>query len=157
MVQNFDLFGVPVRERRDVAGRPSHEPTDANRNKIMLLFALGWKAKMVAAAMMLSMPTFRKHYFSEIKQASDALLRVKARHIERVWTKAETGDMGAIKEVGRMIDRFEASHFAQDDDDYQPLRPARLGKKEAAKVAAGSAGVDTEWGNDLLVAGSKPN
>jgi len=156
MAQNFDLFGVPVRERRDAAGRPSHEPTAENRNKIMLLFALGWTKDRIAAALQLSMPTFRKYYFSEIKQAGDALLRVKARHIERVWIKAETGDMGAIKEVGRMIDRVESSRFA-DDDDEQPVRAARLGKKEAAQVAAGSAGVDTEWGNDLLGAGGKPN
>lgn len=156
MAQNFDLFGEPVRERRDMAGRPSHEPTDEKRNKIMLLFALGWTKDRIAAALQLSMPTFRKYYFSEIKQAGDALLRVKARHIERVWSKAETGDMGAIKEVGRMIDRVEASHYAHDENE-PPLRVPRLGKKEAAKVAAGSAGVDTEWGNDLLGVGGKPN
>lgn len=148
MAQNFDLFGVPVRERRDMAGRPSHEPTDEKRNKVMLLFALGWKKEMVAAALQLSMPTFRKHYFPEIKFAADALLRVKARHIERVWVKAESGDMGALKEIGRMIDRVEASRYAQDDE---PAPRARwVGKKEIAKIAAESAGVETEWGDDLV-------
>jgi hypothetical protein len=146
MAQNFDLFGAPVRDPKQSAGRPAHEPTDENRNKIMLLFALGWKKESIAAALKLSMPTFRKHYFSEIKHAADALLRVEARHIERLWLKAEAGDMGAAKAIDRMIDRVKASQYA---DPEPKERVPRYGKKEAAQIAAQSAGADTEWGDDL--------
>lgn len=146
MAQNFDLFGAPIRESKQNAGRPSHEPTDENRNKIMLLFALGWKKESIAAALQLSMPTFRKYYFPEIKHAADALLRVEARHIERIWLKAEAGDMGAAKVIDRMIDRVKASQYG---DPEPKERAPRYGKKEAAQIAAQSAGTDTEWGDDL--------
>jgi hypothetical protein len=133
MVENFDLFGVPVRERRDMAGRPSHEPTDENRNKIMLLFALGWTKDRVAAALKLSMPTFRKYYFSEIKHADDALLRVKARHIEVLWTQAQAGNVGAIKEFGRYLDRVDLDLLADNVSNrgsHEEAQQRPLGKKD---------------------------
>lgn len=133
MSQNFDLFGAPIRESRSQAGRPSHEPTDENRNKIMLLFALGWTKDRVAAALKLSMPTFRKHYFSEIKNADDALLRVKARHVEVLWNQAQAGNVGAIKEFGRYLDRVDMDLLADNVSNRgsnEESTAARLGKKE---------------------------
>lgn len=139
MSLEFDLFGLAVRERRGDAGRPSHEPTDEIRNKIMLLFALGWIKETVAEAIGLSMPTFRKYYFSEIKLQDIALLRVKGRHVERLWSKAETGDVGAMKEIGKMLDRIELTDLAEQvrasGFDDRP-KHAKLGKKEQQRVAA---------------------
>ncbi len=145
MAQNFDLFGVPVRERRNAAGRRSHEPTDENRNKIMLLFALGWTKDRIAAALKLSMPTFRKYYFSEIKQAGDALLRVKARHVEVLFAQAQSGNVGALREFGRMLDRVDMDLLSDNvsnrvavDETPSP----RLGKKDQRlEDAAGVTGM----------------
>jgi hypothetical protein len=137
---NFDLFGLPVREARGEAGRPSHVPTDEIRNKVMVLFALGWTKDAVAEAIGLSMPTFRKYYFSEIKMQDIALLRVKSRHIDRLWRKAESGDVGAMKEIGKMLDRVELvalSERVNDRREAEPVRAPKLGKKEQQKVAAG--------------------
>jgi hypothetical protein len=136
---NFDLFGLPVKERRGDAGRPSHEPTDEIRNKIIVLFALGWTKESVASAIGLSLPTFRKHYFSEIKMQDVALLRVKGRQIERLWTKAEGGDVGAMKEIGKMLDRVELAALSErvsTRKEEEAPRAPKLGKKEQQKVAA---------------------
>lgn len=140
MLMNFDLFGLPLRERRGDAGRPSHEPTDEIRNKIMVLFALGWTKEAVAESIGLSMPTFRKYYFSEIKLQDIALLRVKGRHVERLWAKAESGDVGAMKEIGKMLDRVALAKLSEqviDRGSIEKPRSAKLGKKEQMKIAAG--------------------
>lgn len=140
MVLNFDLFGLPVRERRGDAGRPSHEPTDEIRNKIMVLFALGWTMESVAQSVGLSVPTFRKYYFSEIRMQQVALLRVKGRHIDRLWQKAEGGDVGAMKEIGKMLDRVELAALSErvsTRKEEEPARAPKLGKKEQQKIAAG--------------------
>lgn len=139
MLLNFDLFGAPVREGR---GRPEHVPTDEIRNKIMLLFALGWTKEAVADAIQLSMPTFRKYYFSEIKLQEIALLRVKGRHVERLWAKAESGDTSAMKEIGKMLDRVELAALSERVKDRSGIkedapRAPKIGKKEQQKVAAG--------------------
>ena len=133
MTEVFDLFGERVRERRGQAGRPSHEPTRENRNKIMLLFALGWTKDRIAAALQLSMPTFRKHYFSEIKNADDALLRVKARHVEVLFAQAQSGNVGALKEFARYLDRVDMdllSDTVSNRRSNDEVPAPRLGKKE---------------------------
>lgn len=159
MLEDFDLFGEPVRERRGEPGRPSHVPTDENRNKIMLLFACGWKKEAVAAALKLSMPTFRKHYFSEIKMADVALLRGRARQIERLNRQAEQGNVAAEKMLAQFFDRAEARAFDLQDDEPAPkqLRTGPMGKKEAALLEAQEAGIGSDWGNDLLGPQARPN
>ncbi len=146
MAQNFDLFGDVVRERRGVPGRPSHEPTSQNRNKIILLFALGWTKDRIAAALQLSMPTFRKHYFSEIKHADDALLRVKARHVEVLFAQAQSGNVGALKEFGRILDRVDMDLLSDTVSNRgavdEPPSTQRLGKKDQRlEDAAGVTGM----------------
>jgi hypothetical protein len=135
----FDLFGLPVREKRGDAGRPSHEPTEQIRNKIMILFAFGWTKERVADSVGLSLPTFRKYYFSEIKMQDVALLRVKGRHIELLWAKAESGDVGAMKEIGKMLDRVELAALSEQvihRDSVERSKAPKLGKKEQQKIAA---------------------
>jgi hypothetical protein len=48
-------------------GRPEHIATQQNRNKVLMLPALGWNSERIAAALSITPPTLRKNYFREMK------------------------------------------------------------------------------------------
>lgn len=83
------------------------------------------------------------------------------RRFELIMAEASKGNVGAIKELGRMIeanDRMDASRRMTGKDEAQKAQPApKLGKKEAARQAAQDVGGDqSEWGN-LLKPGYQVN
>ena len=55
---DLDLFGDPVRVpgRR---GRPQHVASQRNRDKVVMLLALGWSNDRIANALVVSLPTLR--------------------------------------------------------------------------------------------------
>lgn len=120
----------------------------------MLLFALGWKKQAVADAMKLSLPTLEKHYFSECKVADVALLRVRARQFELLMSKAEAGDVGAIKELGRQLDKVEMKQAAFANP--VESRPPKIGKKQQMFEEAKGAHRGTGF-EDILQGSAKPN
>ena len=140
-----DLFGCPVRRERG-RGRPAHVWTLENSNKVNLLFACGYDIKDVAAALGITQPTLRKHYFSEVEQRRVARIRVRALQLERLNRAADAGNVAAEKALAGMIqgevvkvisDRKAASQSAPSHGS------SRVGKKEAAKQAA--AGVTGKY------------
>ena len=158
----FDLLGDPISEPREGAGRPEHVATDRNRNKIILLLAMGWTLARIAPAIGITTKTLRKHYSLQLKAREIALDRVKAGHASLLWDQAAQGNVAALKEIGKMIAGIDAARFgmradAPDDDDEPAPRPQRLGKKEEATIAARSAGAGSGWGSDLLPPPSKMN
>lgn len=55
-----------------------------------------------------------------------------------------------------MIEAQDRSQAIRDFDrtgDEEKLKPAKIGKKEAARVAAEQAGSGSGWGDDLAFAG----
>jgi len=152
---DLDLFGDPIPEGFEGRGRPPHEATARNRNKVMVLLALGWAPKRIAGTLGISGPTLRKHYFSELRSRTVMLDRLKAAHLTTLLEQMRAGNVQAIKEMGRIIDRADAALFGlgsgSDDDEDEAAPPRRpAGKKEQAAIAAQSAGEGTIWGNDLL-------
>ena len=151
---DLDLFGDPIPDGFGKRGRPPHVATDRNRNKVMVLLAVGWLPGRIAAALGITEPTLRKHYFFELRSRSTMLDRLKAAHLTTLLDQMRSGNVQAIKEMGRIIDRIDAAQFglghdASDDDESEP--PRRLGKKEAAQADAERAGEGSLWGNDLRV------
>jgi hypothetical protein len=153
----FDLLGDPIPEGHEGLGRPPHVADDRKRNKIMLLLAMGWANKRIAAALGIDVKTLRKHYSPQLRSREIALDKMRAGRLTLLWEKAETGNVPALKEIGKEIGRIEALTFGDlpaHSDRHAPRerRPAssQLGKKEAAKLAAASAGSGTEWGDDLI-------
>ena len=137
----LDLFGMPVVERRVGKGRPEHVRTADNSNKINLLFACGRDIKDVAAAIGVSVPTLRKHYFSECEGRRHASVRMRALQLERLNAEAAKGNVTAEKALAGMIQAEQLRAVA--DQVATRGRPAKsepevtpLGKKEAAKVTA---------------------
>ncbi|MGN5373271.1 hypothetical protein [Sphingomonas hankookensis] len=72
-----DLFGLPVVRRGEGRGRPEHRWTLENSNKVLLAFARGLSLDDAALVVGVSVPTLRKHYFSEVKQQAAAKLRME--------------------------------------------------------------------------------
>jgi hypothetical protein len=75
----FDLFGDPVSANHGGRGRPAHVPTQQNRNLVSMLAARRWPNERIAGVFRITLPTFRKHYFSEMKLRDAARDRLDAR------------------------------------------------------------------------------
>jgi hypothetical protein len=130
----FDLFGVLIDGSSPKRGRPEHKPTKESRNKIMLLIAIGRKPNEMAAALNITEPTLRKHYFSELKHRDEGRFRLEGQMLLRLYEQAEAGNVGAIKELNR---KLEGAMIADDAFQRRALknsaeREKKLGKKEQA-------------------------
>lgn len=153
----FDLFGNPVRPGKGGRGRPAYEATEKDRNKVKLLLAVGWSNKRVANALAISLATLKRYFRAELVVRDQMRDRLEAAQLERAFEGANSGNVGAMRQLDRLIERqdlagldrkLRAAQEQSDDDDDRPKR--RLGKKEAASEAAKSAGEGSEWGADLL-------
>ncbi|MBY8826110.1 hypothetical protein [Sphingomonas colocasiae] len=158
---DFDLLGDPIPEGLGRRGRPPHIATDQNRSKVMLLLAQGWPNWRIARAMGITDKTLAKYYFRQLAVRDGALDKVKAGHLALLWEQAKAGNVSALKEIGKTIDRLDAAMFgaagsdqADDSEDEADqdvaLRASRMGKKAMAAEAAKTAGQDSDWGDDLL-------
>lgn len=149
MTLNFDLLGDPIPENWGRRGRPQHIPTQENRSKIRLLLAFGWTAERIAAALRITRPTLRKHYSSELRQRDEARDALKAAHLMMVFKAADAGNVGAMKQLGQLIERDELDPGRLAARRRQAEKPEKLGKKAEAELAARSAHEGTEWGKLL--------
>lgn len=152
MSENLGLFGWPVQEPREKAGRPEHVPTEQNVNKIMMLLAFGYKNHEIAAAVGLSQPTMRKHYLQALSQRRIASLVLRAKHFEAVYTKAIVEkDSSMLKELGKLLDKHDLAEVASKFGEASgKAARQKLGKKEVAQLQAETAGEGSDWGDDLL-------
>ena len=142
----FDLLGDPIPVGRGRAGRPEHMPTAENRAFVTLLLASERKPEDIAAALGVSMPTLRKHYFSELAKRSTQRLRVKGRLLVSAMTKAMAQDMGAIKFVNAEMDKAALGTAAAAVPAKARAEPP-VGKKEQQRQRAYEAGKGSEWGD----------
>lgn len=131
-----DLFGQPVLERHEGRGRPEHVRSVENSNRVLLMFAMGHSKKEAALAIGVSVPTLRKHYFSEVAQYDAARLKFEALQLERLNDEAADGNVGAVKELFKRFDRAQLVSLSDRVTKRQEAKPAPVGKKQAAKEAA---------------------
>ncbi|MGQ4273419.1 hypothetical protein [Terrihabitans sp. B22-R8] len=137
MSEEFDLFGDPVPEGRGSRGRPPHVPTIENRRRVNMLMALGWGNERIAGALRITLPTLRRHYFSELKFREVARDRLDMRRAEILWKEVEAGNVGAMREFDRFLEKSDLMEFGQTRRPRTtPPAVPRLGKKEAALAAA---------------------
>ncbi len=161
MNAEFDLFGNPVRTGPRGRGRPAFQVTPEKVNKVRLGLALGWTKVRIANALACSTKTLERYFSPELREREMARDQLDLRRFELIMAEASKGNVGAIKELGRMIeanDRMDASRRMTGKDEAQKAQPApKLGKKEAARQAAQDVGGDqSEWGN-LLKPGYQVN
>lgn len=130
---------APPRSAPDRAGRPPHIPTAETREKVEILLAAGMPVWQLAQAIGVSEPTLREYYAAEL---DGGRARRRADVLVAMHKAAVEGNVAAQK-----------AYLSQDQalDNPPPPEPkaAPLGKKEAAQLAAETAGVGTDWQNLL--------
>lgn len=134
-----DLFGGPLQLPRERAGRPPHERTRETSNRVLLLFARGASPKEAATALGITVPTLRKHYFSEVERREAAGLMMEGTQLARLNAAAEAGNVAAEKELLKALERGRvrslSDSLASRAEPKAPRAP-KLGKKEERKLAA---------------------
>ncbi|PLX36952.1 MAG: hypothetical protein C0605_07735 [Hyphomicrobiales bacterium] len=92
----------------------------------MLLLAQGWSNQRIAAAMNITVPTLRKHYFSILKTRDTAADMVNARHLVLLWNQCEAGNVAALKEFARIMSNLMPETFKRKVE----TEKQQVGKKE---------------------------
>ncbi len=150
----FDLLGHPVPPNKGERGRDQHVPTAENLEKLVLLFGMGRTEVDCAAAIGVSVPTMRKHYFSspELKRAKrHAGLLLEAELLQRLNQQSIDGKTSATEKLLKRLDksRLGPTPIAA------PKSKTRKGVKEERRDAAWDAGrEDSGWGPLLHGPGS---
>jgi hypothetical protein len=141
----LDLFGDPVEECARGRGRPEHKWTLRNSNKVLLLFAARRSKADAAAAIGVSVRTLEKHYFRELSHRHTAALRFEAEQLDRLNEQAKAGNVGAEKELRKMLER---SVLEQLPKSMKPAKPEKVGKKQQRKIDAAEP-PKSSWGELL--------
>lgn len=151
MTVNFDLLGDPIPEGWGKRGRPAHVVTEEKRCKVMMLLALGWNNDRIANALDITSPTLRKNYFRELKVRDFARDRMDASLAMHLWRQVEGGNVAAMKEFGKLVDRNDLllGRGARPDKPSKPPKQEKLGKKAEADRAAQSGHEGTGWASLL--------
>lgn len=135
-----DLFGDPIQLDREARGRPEHKWTKENSNKVLLVFARGLSEKEAATAIGVSVPTLRKHYFSEVRKRKEARLRMEMTQLSRLNDAAAEGNVTAEKELFKRLDKGHleqaADRVANRGTNGAPPKTPKPGKKAAAQQRA---------------------
>lgn len=142
-----DLFGDPWVEARGRGGRKRHRRLPQVAEKVGVLRAAGVTVEAIAGRLGLSEPTLRKYYFRELRSGGQIARQVL---IEAMWKKAVAGNVSAANFIRQELARGDAEAFVTSSRPAQAPRPTPTGKKEAAQLAATTAGQGTDWGDDLL-------
>ena len=149
MTENFDLWGHPIPEWKGQRGRPPYEPTEKDRNKIKLLLALGWSNRRIANAIGRSEATIKRYFRAELKERTSMRDRLEARRLEKAWELAESGNVGAMREFGRLLERNDRMEVerelgtpAKTKQETKPAASERIGKKQLDEIRARDADAD---------------
>lgn len=145
---DFDLLGDPIPEGFGKRGRPSHIPTLENRRKVMVLAAFDKNEEQIAAALSITPPTLRKHYFRELRDRLEARQRLEGKLFSALLAEVDKGNVSAVDKLFKRMDRHDLATGAM----VRPIKsskPPKKGKKEAAVEAAQSAHEGSPWGNLL--------
>ncbi|MBX9589617.1 MAG: hypothetical protein K2X43_09945 [Hyphomonadaceae bacterium] len=135
-------LGIGRGGARPGAGRkPVPSPVPSTDPKLIVeeMVALGETPETIAAALRISVSHLQRNY-------RDALLHGHARRrceaISLLFAKARAGSFPAIWKLFQMTGVTAAAEA--------PERLRQLGKKEAAREEAKTAGAGSDWGDDLL-------
>ena len=126
----------PLPKQRRPNGRPPHQPTADQRERVAVLAAGGMSQVELSAAIGISEPTLRLHYAEQLTAGAAAK---RALVLEAMFKAATAGNVSAQK-------AWLAQHRELQDPASLPVsRPAPQGKKEAAAEAAIEAQAGSPW------------
>jgi len=119
-------------------GRPPHEPTSEDREKVRILKAGGMKDTAIAVAVGISVPTLTKHYSLELEEGG---AKVQADVLMARYRAAMGGNVTAQNKLLEQVGLIPPRPVGRPKVE----RPELIGKKQAADDAAQSAHQDTSW------------
>lgn len=141
----FDLLGDPVPANKGEKARPQHAPSAENLEKAVLLYAHRKTDAEVAAALGISIPTLKRHYFSNdelrtIRRNARAFLEGEL--LARLNRDSLAGKTGATEKLLKRLDKAGLAALSdrikgRGQADGKADKPPQLGKKEQQKLAAG--------------------
>ena len=146
---DFDLLGDPIPEGLGKRGRPPHLVTDENRRKVMLLAAFDKNEMQIAAALGISGPTLKKHYFRELKSRLEARQRLEGKLLSALMKQVDAGNVSAIDKAFKRLDRHDLALGIQPPAKSKPAKVPKLGKKAQADVDALDVTGEGRWGSLL--------
>lgn len=136
----FDLLGHPVPRNKGERSRPEHAVTTENLEKAVLLYALRKTDAEVAAGLGISIPTLKKHYFSNAELQSirrNARAFVEGELLARLNRDSLAGKTGATEKLLKRLDKAGLEGLSERVKGRGKAdKPPTLGKKEARQLAA---------------------
>lgn len=145
---DLDLLGDPIPEGFGKRGRPPHVPTDENRRKVMLLAAFDKNEAQIAAALGISEPTLKKHYFRELRSRLEARLRLEGKLLSAMAREVDAGNVSAMDKLFKRLDRHDLV-TGMVPGKTKPVAKPKPGKKEKLVTDAAEATKSGEWGSLL--------
>ena len=133
-----DLWGI-YRPLAGLRGRPKHVPDDESIGKVQMGLALGWNNERIANALSISLPTLRKAYKRQLAERELARDQLDLRKAQIVWSQVEKGNIGAVREFNRLIEKNDLMLYGQTikpQSITKTVKEPKLGKKEAALIDA---------------------
>jgi hypothetical protein len=128
-------------------GRPPVEFTKVERESVSKFAAVGMPQEAIARALGKTIDSLRRHCMAELELGKWAW---RGKTLLKLYELGhENGNVAAIKEL-LVLQRASAADDAFNGSSApRPKHPERIGKKEAARRAAQTAGAGSEWGDDL--------
>lgn len=143
------------RDFPDAGGRPEFEPTLANRNGVRLMRADGWTVDRIARRIGVSANTLRKHFAEELSDGADIVRLKVLADLDRASSKGKVAASNALLKLSGL--EPPPPPPKADAPAEKPTAPEeKLGKKEAAKIAAQTAEQGTTW-HELMTDDGPPN
>lgn len=129
-------------DSKNPGGRPEFEVTDELRDRVEWYIAAGMKRDDVARAIGCTKNTLDKHFEDQIL---NGWARKKAAILDLMIATAKDGNASIQKRLEQIISTTGAAQkFEAEVPKQEPL-----GKKQQAVVDAKTAGLGTDWGDDL--------
>ncbi|MCZ4351543.1 hypothetical protein O4H61_03355 [Roseovarius aestuarii] len=148
---SFDLFGNPSQPGQGQRGRPRYQATEKDRNKVKMLLALGWGNQRIANALDVSLATLKRYFRADLQIREVMRDRLVARQFEIALEHANAGNMSALKELDRLMEKNDRMYaersLRRDQADEDPRE--KMGKKERAALDAEEAVDSADWQGDL--------
>lgn len=121
-----------------MTGRSPFKPTKAQRADVELLKADGWSDERIADLLGISRPTLLKHFSHELRRGRDKVLAENLRNLRKLAKKNSSA-------ARLLFDRLAIAGTLRPDQST-PEEAPKLGKKEAAQVAAENPDTTTSMG-----------
>ena len=107
----------------------------------MVLAAFDKNEMQIAAALSITPPTLRKHYFRELRSRLEARQRIEGKLLAALLTEVDKGNVSAIDKLWKRLDRHDLKAVADKySSSARPTPAVKKGKKEEQRDAAGRVG-----------------